>query len=62
VASLIINILIHLAVGIVAGILIGVLKIIPFIGLIFSIAGALVDLYILAGIVITVLNYTKVLK
>lgn len=62
VANLIIGILIYLVAGFIAGALIAILAKIPLIGLIFGIAGGLVDLYCFAGIVIQVLVYIKVLK
>ena len=62
VADLIIKVLVHLAVGIVVGFLIGILAKIWLIGTIFSVAGSLIDLYILAGVVILFLDYFKILR
>ena len=62
VAALVINILIYLAVGLVAGFLIGILAKIPVLGMIIGLVGGLVDLYVLAGVVISVLDYMKILK
>ena len=62
IASLVINILIYLVVGIVVGFVIGIVAAIPLIGMIFALVGGLLDLYILAGIVISCLDYFKVLK
>ena len=62
VAALIINILIQLVVGIVAGVLIGILARIPIVDLVVGLVGGLVGLYALAGIIISVLDYFKVLK
>lgn len=62
VADLIIGILVYLVVGLVVGALIGLLAKLPIIGWIIGIAGGLVDLYCLVGIVLQVLLYTKVLK
>ena len=42
--------------------LIGILAAIPVIGLIIGLVGGLVDLYVLIGIVLLVLDYLKVLK
>ena len=61
-AALIISILIYLLVGLVGGVLIGVLAGIPVFGLIFGILGGLIDLYVLVGIVLLILDYLKVLK
>ena len=62
VAGLIINILVYLVVGLVAGALIGIFAKLPIIGILIGLLGGLVDLYVLAGIVISVLDYLKVLK
>ena len=69
VADLIIGILIYLVVGIVAGALIwvaGLLTGIPVVGtvlaLVLRVVGGLVDLYVIAGIVIEILEYCGVLK
>lgn len=62
VASLIIGTLIYLVVDIVLGVVIGLCSHLPLIGWIISIAGGLVGLYCLAGIVILFLAYFKVLK
>lgn len=62
IAALVINILIQLVVSIVAGWIIGIVASIPLIGSIFGLIGSLVSLYFLAGIVISCLNYFKILK
>lgn len=62
VANLVIGILIQLVVGIVAGVLIGILAKIPVLGIIIGLVGGLIDLYVLAGIVIQVLVFAKVIK
>jgi hypothetical protein len=62
VAALVIKILVYIVVGAVAGFIIGLLGIIPIIRVIFSLIGALVELYVLAGVVIAVLDYLKILK
>lgn len=54
IAELIINILLHLGVGVAASILIFVF---PPIGIVSGI----IDLYLTAGIVLSILNYCKVL-
>ena len=61
-ANLIIGILIYIVVGAVIGFLIGILVNIPIIGIIFSIVGTLVEIYNIAGIVILILVFLKVLK
>lgn len=62
VANLIIGILIYLIGDIVAGAVIGLLAKLPLIGILFGLVGSLIGLYCLAGIVILVLVYLKVLK
>lgn len=62
VAKLIIGILIYIVGDIIAGVVIGLLASIPVIGIIFSLIGSLVGLYCLAGIVIQLLVFFKVLK
>ncbi len=62
VANLIIGILIYIVVGIIGGILIGIVGLIPFIGFVVGLLGGLLDLYCVAGIVIQILVFAKVLK
>lgn len=62
VANLIIGILIYIVGDIVAGAVIGLLAGIPLIGWLFGLVGSLVGLYCLAGIVIEILIFAKVLK
>ena len=62
VVALVVNIVIYLVVGLVAGILIGLLAKIPVLGVIIALGGGLVDLYVLVGIVLSVLDYLKLLK
>ena len=58
IASLVINILIQLVVSAVAGWVVGIVAALPLIGFIFG----LLSLYFMAGIVISLLDYFKVLK
>lgn len=62
VAGLIINVLIQLVVAIVAGVIIGLVAKIPVVGVIVGLVGGLVDLYFVAGIVLSFLHYFNVLK
>ncbi len=62
VANLIIGILIYIVVGIIGGVLIGIVGLIPFVGIVLALVGGLLDLYVVAGIVIQVLVFCKVLK
>lgn len=62
IAALVINIIIHLVVDAVAGVLIGILANIPLIGVIVSAVGGLVGLYFTISLVLSILDYFKVLK
>lgn len=62
VANLVVKALIYLVVGIIAGFAIGILANIPVINLVTGLVGTLVDLYCVAGIVIAILDYLKILK
>ena len=62
VANLIIGILIYVIGKVVAGAVIGLLAGLPLIGWLFSLAGSLLGIYCVAGIVIEVLVFAKVLK
>lgn len=62
VANLVIGIIIYVVAGAVLSIALGFLALIPLLGIIFNIVLALVDIYVLAGIVIEILVFTKVLK
>jgi hypothetical protein len=61
-ADFIVKLIVYVVAGAIAGILIGVLAGIPIVGLIFSIVGGLVDLYVTVGIVLTILVFCKILK
>ena len=60
--NLIIDCLLYLVAGIIAGAVIGICAKLPIINLVAGLAGALVELYVLAGIVIAILDYNKLLK
>ena len=62
VASLVINVLIQLVVGVVIGWVIGLFVPLFIIGMVFALAGTLLELYIFASIVIAFLDYFKILK
>jgi len=62
VANLVIGILIYVVAGAGAGVLLGWLSLIPLVGLIFSLISTVLGIYCLAGIVIEVLLFAKVLK
>lgn len=54
--------ILYIVAGAVAGIIIGVLAQIPLIGWLFGLAGYLAEVYVTAGIVLSILVFTKVLK
>ena len=62
IAALLINIIIHLVEDAIAGIIIGVLAGLPVIGWVFAAVGSLLGLYFTVSLVLSVLDYFKVLK
>ena len=70
VANLIIGILIYLVVGLLAGAVIALSALIvgwipvigTLVGVILGLIGGIVDIYVLAGIVIQILVFTKIIK
>ena len=62
VANLIIGIIIYVAIGAIAPAILGILGFLPIIGWILGIVSSLVGIYCLAGIVIQILVFAKVLK
>ena len=62
VTKLIINIIIYIVAGAVGGLLIGLLAGIPIVGWLFATIGGLIDLYVVIGIVLAVLDYLKIIK
>ena len=62
IVRLVVTIIIYLVIGLVAGIVIGLVAKLPLIGWIIGLRGGVVDLYVLIGIVLSVLVFLKVLK
>lgn len=62
VANLVIGILIYVVGSAIIGAILGWLSLIPIIGVVFSLINTLFGIYCLAGIVIEVLVFAKVLK
>ena len=62
IASFIIQLVIFVVVCAVIGWLIGILSGIPIIGLIFSLLGALIEIYGLVGIVLCILVFLGIVK
>jgi len=62
VVGLVINILIYVVVGAVVGAIIGILGGIPIIGILVGIVCWLIEVYVAAGVILSLLVYFKVLK
>jgi len=62
VANLIIGILIYVVIGAIAPAILGILGFLPVIGWILGIVSSLVGIYCLAGIIIQILVFAKVIK
>ena len=64
VANLIIGVLVYLVIGIIGGVALGIVGLIPLplLGTLLGLVGALIDLYVVGGIVIMFLAHFKVLK
>lgn len=62
VAALVLNIIAFIVAGFVIGVIISLLARIPFIGILVSILGGAIDLYIAISIVLSILDYLKILK
>ncbi len=60
--GLVINILRHIVVAAVASIVIWLGSKVPFVGVVISILGSLVGLYILISMILSVLDYLQLLK
>lgn len=58
----IIALVIYVLIDVVCGFVIGLLANIPLIGMLFSILGAVVGLYALVGVVLSILVFVKVVK
>lgn len=62
ITQLFLNILIYLGVGLIASVLISLTAKVAILGMIVGLLGGLTDLYMLAGIVVSVLDYLQILK
>lgn len=58
----IVALIIYVLIDVVCGAVIGFLATIPLIGIIFSLVGAVVGLYALIGIILSILVFVKVIK
>ena len=61
-ANLVVGIIIYVVAGIVGGLLIGLFGGIPVLNILCPLLGALLDVYVVAGIVIEILVHCKVIK
>ena len=59
--ALLINVLVYLIIGAIASALIFVLSAIPIVNLVTGIFGGLIDLYVIIGIILSILHYAKVI-
>lgn len=62
VATLVIKIIVYVVVGAVIGFVFSLVAIIPIVNILVGLLGTLVEIYILGGIAVTVLDFCKVLK
>ena len=62
VVNLVIRAIVYLVAGALGGVIIGIVAAVPVIGWLLGIVGGFIDLYVLVGIVLMVLDYLKVLK
>ena len=62
VMALVVNVVLHIAASWIIAILLGILGLIPVVGWFTGLAGMLCELYLFAGIVLSVLDFCKVLK
>ena len=62
IGALIINILIQIIVCAIAGVVIAICATIPVVGIVIGFVGGFIGLYELIGIVLSILDYAKVLK
>lgn len=60
--SMLIGVVIYIVVGAIFGVAIGLLNTIPVVNLVAWIVGIAVDVYVVAGIVVLILAYLKVVK
>lgn len=60
--AFIVTLLIYGLIGLISGAMIGFLSRLWIIGWIFSLIGAVAELYVLVGVILTVLSFTQVLK
>lgn len=62
VKSFIIALIIYAVIAFVGGLILGLLAAIPILGIIFSIIGWLLEIYITVGVILSILVFVKVIK
>ena len=62
VKSLIIGLIVYALIAFVSGLVLGLLGIIPILGFIFRVIGWLFEVYCIAGVIITILVFIKVIQ
>ena len=62
ISALAINIVIHIVVGVVVGFILSLIANLPLMGLLTGIVGTIVEAYLFVGIVLSALDYLKLLK
>ncbi len=62
IGALIVNIIIYLVFDIIAGVVIGLLSGLPLIGWAFGLVGSVLGLYVTVGLILSILDYFKVIK
>lgn len=60
--SLIVRIIIYVIIGAVAGFLIGILAKFPIINIFTGVIGSIVELYVLGGVILSILVFLKIVK
>ena len=60
--SLIVRIIIYVVIGAIAGFLIGILAKFPIINIFTGVIGSIVELYVLGGVILSILVFLKIVK
>ncbi len=60
--SFIVTLVIYGVIAILSGIVFGLLAKLPIIGILFSLVGAVVGLYVLVGVILAILVFVKVIQ
>lgn len=60
--NLIVKAIVYVLVGFIAGAVIGLLAAIPVVNLLVGLVCGIIDIYVVAGVVIAILDFLKILK